>query len=388
MEKPYLASQIDDLEARYQAGQEKIAKLEQKLEAQAYEMQQQGGRIQNLEQELAEAHTQLNRVVQVETQFERLKTELLHLVERQYSGSPPSAADPTRTLANQLDTHAKTLNNLLREVDKTHRYEEQIALARTEVERLNKTVSTFQPQLDTLKKQLDERGQDVAYFEDQRRADTRQLTELQAELPDLHKKIAANLSKIQLVEQQIPQFGKYEIAIEELRNEIRRSRESTDFQIAERERQMKKWADLAESQEERIEEYKELIEKHTEHYQLNKRTLASLQDFQERLQRDQHQTHELQRLTEERLWAAVQRWQVEYEQRWKKQSIEWQPKITDVLKTNEQLQQQIEQVKKFNQNFEQQLDMIFQIIEADVQARTLAANDWQRRFEELASEEE
>ncbi len=388
MEKPYLASQIDDLEARYQAGQEKIAKLEQKLEAQAYEMQQQGGRIQNLEQELAEAHTQLNRVVQVETQFERLKTELLHLVERQYSSSPPSAADPTRTLANQLDTHAKTLNNLLREVDKTHRYEEQIALARTEVERLNKTVSTFQPQLDTLKKQLDERGQDVAYFEDQRRADTRQLTELQAELPDLHKKIAANLSKIQLVEQQIPQFGKYEIAIEELRNEIRRSRESTDFQIAERERQMKKWADLAESQEERIEEYKELIEKHTEHYQLNKRTLASLQDFQERLQREQHQTHELQRLTEERLWAAVQRWQVEYEQRWKKQSIEWQPKITDVLKTNEQLQQQIEQVKQFNQNFEQQLDMIFQIIEADVQARTLAANDWQRRFEELASEEE
>jgi hypothetical protein len=32
--------------------------------------------------------------------------------------------------------------------------------------------------------------------------------------------------------------------------------------------------------------------------------------------------------------------------------------------------------------------MIFQIIEADVQARTKAANDWQRRFEELATEEE
>lgn len=388
MEKPYLASQIDDLEARYQTGQEKIGKLEQKLETQAYEMQQQKGRIQSLEEELADTHSQLNRVVQVESQFERLRTELLNLIERQYSSSAPSTADPANALANQLETHAKTLNNLLREVGKTHRYEEQIALARTEVERLNKIVSTFQPQLDTLKRQFEERVQDVAYFEDQRRADARQLIELQAELPELHKKIEANLSKIKVVEQQIPQFGKYEIAIEELRNEIRRARENTDFQVAERERQMKKWVDLAESQEERIEEYKELIEKHAEHYQLNKRTLASLQDFQERLQREQHQTHELQRLTEERLWAAVQRWQVEYEQRWKKQSIEWQPKITDVLKTNEQLQQQIEQVKKFKQNFEEQLDLIFQIIEADVQARTLAANDWQRRFEELASEEE
>jgi hypothetical protein len=151
---------------------------------------------------------------------------------------------------------------------------------------------------------------------------------------------------------------------------------------------MKKWADLAEGQESRIEEYKELMEKYAEHYQLNKRALASLQDFQERLQREQHQTQELQRLTEERLWAAVQKWQVEYDQRWKKQSIEWQPKITDLLKTNEKLQQHIEQVQKFNKDFEQQLDMIFQIIEADVQARALAASDWQRRFEELASEQD
>ena len=198
---------------------------------------------------LAEARTQLGRVVQVDAQFERLKTELLHLVERQYSPAQPTASDSTSTLAAQLDTHAKTLNNLLREVDKTHRYEEQITLARTEVERLNKMVSTFQAQIDTLKKELDERVKGITYIEDQRRADNRQLAELQVELPDLHKKIAANLSKVQLVEQQIPQFGKYEVAIEELRNEIRRSRESTDFQIAERERQMKKWADLAEGQQ-------------------------------------------------------------------------------------------------------------------------------------------
>jgi len=388
MEKPYLASQIDDLEQRYQEGQEKIGKLQQKIEVQAYEMQQQEGRIQNLERELAEANTQLARVVQIDTQFERLKTELLNLVERQYGTSQSPATDPSTTLAAQLDTHAKTLNNLLREVDKTHRYEEQITLARTEVERLNKTISTFQPQLDALKKQLDERVKDITYFEDQRRADTRQLTELQAELPDLHKKIAANLSKVQLVEQQIPQFGKYEIAIEELRNEIRRSRESTDFQIAERERQMKKWADLAEGQEDRIEEYKGLMEKYTEHYQLNKRALASLQDFRERLQREQHQVDELQRLTEERLWAAVQKWQAEYDQRWKKQSIEWQPKITDLLKNSEKLQQQFAQIQKFKQTFEQQLDMIFQIIEEDVQARALTASDWQRRFEELASEQD
>ena len=385
MEKTGLSSQIDDLEEKYQASQEKVAKLQQRAEAQEYELQEQNRRIEDLETELAGTHTQLAQVTQIEEQFNRLKGELVQLVERQYSQPQESRIDPGGTLTAQLDTHAKTLNNLLREVDKTHRYEEQITLARTEVERLNKAVSTFQAQLDTLKKQLDERLQSINYFDDQRRADARHLAELQAELPDLHKNVEANLSKIKLVEQQIPQFGKYEVALEELRNEIRRAREHTDFQIAERERQMKKWIDLAESQESRIEEYKGLMEKYAEHYQLNKRALASLQDFQERLQREQHQAQELQRLTEDRLRAAVEKWQIEYDQRWKKQSIEWQPKIMDIQKTAELLEKQINQFTKSNHTIEQQLEMIFQIIEEDIQARALAAADWQARFEQLAN---
>ncbi len=385
MEQPQISTQIDDLEEKYQASQEKAAKLQQRLEAQEYELQEQNRRIEDLETELAGTHTQLAKVMQIEEQFNRLKGELVHLVERQYTQPQESRVDPAGALTAQLDVHTKTLNNLLREVDKTHRYEEQITLARTEVERLNKAVSTFQAQIETLKKQLDERVQSINYFDDQRRADAHHLAELQAELPDLHKKTEASLSKIKLVEQQIPQFGKYEVALEELRNEIRRAREHTDFQIAERERQMKKWVELAETQESRIEEYKGFMEKYAEHYQLNKRALASLQDFQERLQREQHQAQELQRLTEERLRATVEKWQVEYEQRWKKQSIEWQPKVMDLQKIAELLEKQIAQITKFNQTTAQQIEMVFQIIEEDIQARALAAADWQARFEQLAN---
>ncbi len=385
MDQPHLSSHFDELEQRYQASQEIIAKLQLRIEAQEYQLQEQTLRLEDLQKELAETQSQLTRVVQLDEQFNRLRGELLHLVERSYSSHQEETIIPTSTLAAQLETHTKMLNNLLKEVNKTQRYEEQISLARTEMERVNKSVSTFQTQIDELKKQLDERTRAITYFEDQRRVDTRQIAELQVELPELAKKIEANLSKIKLVEQQIPQFGKYDIALEELRNEIRRSREQTDFQIAERERQMKKWADLAQSQESRIEEYKGLMERYAEHYQLNKRALASLQDFQERLQREQHQAQELQRLAEERIWGSIEKWQNEYDQRWKKQGIEWQPKIADLQKSIEQVQQQIAQFNKFNQTIEQQLTIIFQIIEEDIQARTLAASDWQERFEQLAN---
>ena len=388
MAQPHLSSQIDHLEQRYQEEQEKTARLQQRIEIQEYQLQEQNRRLEALQKELAETQTQLTRIPQLDEQLNRFKDELLHIVERQYGRREPSVLDPNPAVATQLDTHTKTLHELRREIDKIQRYDEQITLARTEVERLNKSVSTFQAQIDTLKNQFNEKERSVSYLEEQRRADVRHLIELQAELPDLQKKIEANLSKIQLIERQAPQFGKYEISLQELRNEIRHFREHTDYQIAERERQMKKWTDLAQAQESRIDDYKSLMEKYAEHYQLNKRALASLQDFQERLQREQHQAEELQRLAEQRQWATIEKWQIDYEQRWKKESTEWQPKLADLQKSLDLHQKHLDKVAKINQNIQKQLDMVLQIIEEDIQFRSLAARDWQQRFEEIASQQD
>jgi chromosome segregation ATPase len=190
---------------------------------------------------------------------------------------------------------------------------------------------------------------------------------------------------IQMVEQQIPQFGKYESALADVREEIRRHREYMDFQMAQRERLMKNWTELAEEQEQRIKEHESLMDKYLEHYQLNKRALASLQEFQERLQREQHQAEELQRLAENRQRAAMEKLHTDYEQRWQKQGLEWQPQIESLKRDIATLQNNIAQLKKFNQTVEDRIEMILQIIEEDVQSRAVSVQEWQDRFEQLAS---
>lgn len=388
MEQTQQSSSLEQLEQRFQEGQEQIARLQQRLEAQEYQLQEQNRRLETLQKELDQSQNKLPPNTQLETHLARFKDELLQMVERQYSRRETHPIETGKAITTQLDSHTKALHELRREIDKTQRYDEQIALARTEVGRLNKTVSTVQAQIDALKEQLNERIRSIGYLEEQGRVDARHVAELQAQLPDLQKKVETNLSKIQLVEKQIPQFGKYEVSLEELRNDMRQFRERTDFQIAERERQMKKWTDVAQAQESRIEEYKDLMERYAEHYQVNKRALASLQDFQERLQREQHQAQELQRLTEERQWATLKKWQTDYEQRWKKQSTEWHPKLSELQKNLDLQQKQIEQINKLNQTIEKQLDMVLQIIEEDIQFRSLATKDWQQRFEEIASQQE
>jgi hypothetical protein len=187
-----------------------------------------------------------------------------------------------------------------------------------------------------------------------------------------------------MLEQQMPQFGKYEIGLEEVREDIRRHREHMDFQSAQRERQMKNWSELGEDMQRRLDEYKGLMEKYAQHYQLNKRALASLQEFQERLQREQHQAEELQRLAEDRQRTDMEKLQADYGQQWQKQSMEWKTQAEGLQKDMEALKERADKIATFNDSVEAQMNLILQIIEEDVQARAMAAQEWREHFEHLA----
>jgi len=384
MDEPHLSSQMEYLEQRHQEDQAKIAELQQRIEAQEYELQEQTSRVRKIEDQLADAKLTLSRVSQIDERVDRMKNELFQLMEERFGNAQPVTTMASANLASQLDNHAKALNELRREMDKTQRFDEQISLARTEVERLNKSMSTAQADLDKVRKQVDERVRAAQYMEEQRTADARRLAELQAEIPGLHKKTEATQSKLQTLEQQIPQFGKYEIALEEVREDIRRHREHMDFQSAQRERQMKNWSDLGEDMRRRLDEYKGLMEKYAQHYQLNKRALASLQEFQERLQREQHQAEELQRLAEDRQHSDMEKLQADYSQQWQKQSMEWKTQAEGLQKDMDALKARTDKISNFNDSIEAQMNLILQIIEEDVQARAIAAQEWREHFEQLA----
>jgi chromosome segregation ATPase len=384
MDEPHLSSQMEYLEQRHQEDQAKIAELQQRIEAQEYDLQEQTHRVRKIEDQLADAKLTLSRVPQIDERVDRMKNEILQLMEERFGGAQLGTTTASANLAGQVDNHTKTLNELRREMDKAQRFDEQISLTRTEVGRLNKSMSMFQADLDKVRKQVDERVRAAQYMEEQRTADARRLAELQSEIPGLHKKTEATQSKLQTLEQQIPQFGKYEIALEEVREELHRHREHMDFQNAQRERQMKNWSELGEDMQRRLDEYKGLMEKYAQHYQLNKRALASLQEFQERLQREQHQAEELQRLAEDRQRADMEKLQADYGQQWQKQSMEWKTQAENLQKDMDALKERSDKIAKFDDSIEAQINLILQIIEEDVQARAIAAQDWREHFEQLA----
>lgn len=389
MEQPDLLTQFEYLEQTLLKAHSTIAKLQQRIEAQAYEIQEQTHRIQMLEEQVAQANAQATRAPQLNDQLEFFKQELLEVIEKRlsrYQDRSPEFND-NHLYKQQMDNQAKALNELQREVGKTYRYEEQISLARAETGRLNQSMTRFQAGLEELGRRIDEQIRPVDYLEERQNMDARLLAEIQAELPGLHKKIEGNLTKIQIVEQKIPQFAKYEMALESLREDIRRYQEHIDYQIVQRERQIKDWTELAQVAERRIKENEQAMEKYAEHYQLNKRALTSLQDFQERLQNDHHRIRELQRVAEERQRAEWEKFQNDYEQRWQKRSMEIQPQFSDLQRSIEAFHKRFEDMIKMQRSLEEQMNIVLQIIEEDVQYRASAIANWQHRFEEIAGEQ-
>jgi chromosome segregation ATPase len=386
MEQPFLASQLDYLEQKNQEAQSQIAKLQQRVELQEYQLQEQSHKIEALEDSLAQSRDQLVRNAPIEQQLSQFKEEILQFMEQQAARHQAATSNSNPVLlTQQMNNYGKALNDLRRDVEKTYRYEEQLTLLRTDLARATGETSRVQAHVEILAKHLEDRIKPLTQLEEQQRLNAHRTTELQAEFPEVHKKIESNLTKIQLVEQRIPQFSKYETALDGLREEMRRHREHMDNQVAYRERQLKNWTDLANSTERRLRENESLMEKYTEHYQLNKRALTSLQDFQESLQREQHRFGELQRLAEDRQRAEWEKFAAEYEQRWKKQSRELQPHFTDFQRNIDALQLRLNELTKLHKTVETQLNLLLRIVEEDIQARASAAAGWQERFEQIAN---
>ena len=386
MEQSDLSSKLDDLEQKHQEAQGKVAKLQQRIESQEYELQEQAHKIEKLEEELSQSKVQLARVPQIDEQLAFFKEEILQIVEQRYSRQQATSTDTSSNLMKQqLENHTQALHEIRRDVEKTKRFDDQISIARTEATRLNQDVRQLQADLEKLSKQLDERVRPLDYMEEQRRANTQTLAELQVLFSDLTKKVDGNLTKIKFIEQQTPQFTKYEAALDNIRDEIRRHREHMDYQAAERERQLKSSTELAGTTEQRLRENERLMEKYAEHYHLNKRALASLQDFQESLQRDQHRFAELQRLAEDHQRSELEKFRGDQEQRWKQQSMKLEPQFGDFQKSLQAVQERLDEITKLQQSLEEQMNVVLQIVEEDIQARALALTNWQERFEELAN---
>jgi chromosome segregation ATPase len=387
MEHSQLSQMVTWLDKEHQRDRAEVHQLQQRVETLAGEREEQAKRIIDLEAELAALHAYVDRVAQIEGYFERFKHEMNTLLEKSEARRQQALRDSDRVRQVEIENVTQTISEIRKEVEKFRRYDEELAARRADTQRLSETAARLQQQIMDANKSQDERVRSISYLEEQRHQDNKRIAQLQAQIPELFKKNELQLSRIQQLEQLPARVGEMRSGVDEVRQQQKQELERAQFQDAQRERQMKSWLEEAELQRQRMTEYEQRMERYAEQYQRIKKAMEDLQEFKEQIQRQQHETAELQRLAENRQRSQLEEWQTQEEQHWKKHTMEWDHQWSEYDKALAELTERATAFEKRVKANEKQLQSLLQMAEEDAQMRTIAAQDWQARFEEMVEQE-
>ncbi|GAB4531835.1 MAG: hypothetical protein Kow0063_11610 [Anaerolineae bacterium] len=387
MEHSQLSQMVNWLDKEHQRDRVELHQLQQRVETLVEERQEQANRITELEAELAALNAHVNRVAQIEGYFERFKQEVNALLDRSEARRQQAMRESDRIRQLEIDNVTQSIGEFRKELEKSHRYDEELTVQRTDLARLAESVARLQQQLLEAVKSQDERSRGVTYLEEQRLQDSKRIAQLQAQTAELAKKIELQVPRIQQLEQVVPRLGELKSEIDEVRQYQSKEVERILFQEAQRERQVKSWLQEAELYRQRMEEYGQQIERYAEQYHRIKKAIEDLQEFQEQIQRQQHESAELQRLAENRQRSQLEEWQVQQEQRWKKYTMQWDQHWDEYDKALAELAERIAAMEKQIEENTSQLQLLLRIAEEDAHMRALASRDWQARFEEMVEQE-
>jgi chromosome segregation ATPase len=348
MEITQIEQMIRWLDEERKRDRAQIAALQERLEQQTQAMQSQAKLIDQLQQDLLTVQTDIRRTDDYPGMIETTQRDLSGVIEalKVQVRRERLEADQNRRAEIEI------VNDMIADMEKRTRliarHEEQLEARAAGEQRLQGQVQTTVNTLADLSKRTEDRLQAIVYLEEQRRADTRRIAEVEAELPSLRKRIdeaGARFARLEdsirklpaRVDEAIEIAKSYDPRIEALR--------VADFQ---REQRVKKYLEQAEQVEGEVQRLVEQTQKYGLLYNQNKQALDGLGAFEERLEKRQNEIAEMQRLTEERLMRQWEEWQAAFARDWQKRLVteedRWRRQDIGNQRTTETLTQVDEQM--------------------------------------------
>jgi len=348
METTQLEQMIRWLDEERKRDRAQITALQERLEQQQQLIQAQAAEIGGLREDVVTLRTDIRRTDDYPAMIETTQRDLSGSIESFKAQTQRQRLETDQTRRAEIEM----LNDMIADLDKRirpfMRYEEQLAARAAGEQRLQGQIQTTTATLADFSKRTEDRLQAIVYIEEQRRADTRRIAEVEAEMPGIrkrHDELAARLVRLEdnirklpaRVDEAIEIAKSYEPRIEELR--------IADFQ---REQRVKKYLEQAEQVEGEVQRLVEQTQKYALLYNQNKQALDGLTAFEGRLEKRQNEIAEMQRITEERLLRQWEEWQASFARDWQKRAVaeedRWRRQDIANSKTVEQFTEVDEQV--------------------------------------------
>ncbi|HEY52841.1 MAG TPA: hypothetical protein G4N94_05225 [Caldilineae bacterium] len=392
MDTTQLAQMVTWLDEQHRRDRTEITKLQQRIEAQTNEAQEQARRIQELEARLTSAQTQLGRFDQIEQALQNLKNEITLMVNAQGDEVAKMQREIERSRMTDRESFSRSITEIRKELPRLRAIEEDLAVRKAEDQRMSEMLISLRQELSEIDKDFDERTRGLPYLIEQRDHNNKRIAQLQQENVELFKRVEGMGSKQQLLDHKQQKMESQVSALPAIVDDMKRGQEqfveSLKLADADRQRQMRDWQQTFDEQQTAMEEHSNRLKVFAAVYEETKRTLANMEKFQQRLQQEQNQVAELQRLAEQRQKKELETFAADNEKRWKKQILEWQFRWDQQDKLNAQINDRFPQVADQLDYHEELLQFLWRLAEAQSSAQLTAAQNWLGEVQKLANQRE
>jgi hypothetical protein len=378
------------LDEEHRRDKAELVRLQQRVESQEGETQDQARLIQDLEGRVAGLQAQLLKFAQYDASLQQLKDEVVHMFAQADERRLQEAREAERVRAIERDNVSRAVNELRRDLQRLPRVDEEIALRKAEQIRLSESLLTLQQEVSALGQDIENRVRGLPFLEDGRQQDAKRIARLQQESLEALKRIEQHGSRIQRVEDVIQRQERDAGEIKTVVSQIRSTqREFIDGQLLETEqlkRRTAEWIETLEVEIKRIEDFGAQLQGFAEAFQEDRQIIASVERFQERINREQTQVAELQRLAEERQKRQLEQWQEENEKRWRKELLRWEHQWAEQMKRNQQTGEHFVELEKLLAQHQIQIDGAGKFLEAWISYETQESRRWLAEMTRLLEE--
>ncbi len=392
MDTTQLAQMVTWLDEQHRRDRTEITRLQQRIEAQTNETQEQARRIQELESRLTGTQTQLARFDQIEQALQNLKNEITIMVNAQGGEVTKVQREAERARMTDRESFSRSISEIRKELPRFRAIEEDLAVRKAEDQRMSEMLINLRQELSEIDKDIDERTRGLPYLVEQRDHNNKRIAQLQQENVELFKRVEGMSSKQQMLDHKQQKSESQINALPPIVDDMKRGQEqfveSLKLADADRQRQMRDWHGTFDEQQAAMEEHGNRLKVFTGVYEETKRTLVSVEKFQQRLQQEQNQVSELQRLAEERQKKEMEIFSADNEKRWKKQILEWQFRWDQQDKFNVQVNDRFPQVNDQLEHQDELLQFLWRFVEAHSSAQLSSAQNWLSEVQKLANQRE
>lgn len=321
MDLNQLTRMIEWLDEERRRDKAKIAKMEELITQQQDLIESMTRRMNGLEGDQTSMRSMFVPVGRDNEIIDFLRGEIQQAVEASEGKRITAEREAERRSELAREALVRPVRELGERLEKLERGQDDLAAARVERDRIASAMAALQQRVEDVAKRFEEPERRLAFLEEQRRQDSRRISESQTELPEIQKQIDALKPKLDLLESLA------------LRNE----KLILDLQSGDRERveTMQTFIEqqtlLAQQRDQRVEairegfgQYEDELRKRFERfetwaeaYRQMKKIVEDFERIGERLERRINEVAEMQRLSEERFRQEWNSWNIDDQKRWK-----------------------------------------------------------------------